>query len=567
MLQDVLLKQGQALKQGLAHLTSNIRDIEVKGSKWTHKEARALKQGLAHLNNNIIDIESAVEKGFGKGSEWISKEFKSLAKNTPHIIKENEEYAEKELNKLKHDVHSAEEWFETELHKSGEATSDTLESLKHRINNLNKSIHHLENSGSKIISDEAKSIGHGLHEVGEDLSILEDKIMRKIIDLLKSYPEGLTIAGIIKKLNLARHTVLARLNTLVGKGFVKIRKINMAKLHFWNAHIKEHEHDIKVVPLAESHISVNENTAEREEPIDIEKLKAEIRGEIEHELVEGKIEKEEAQIEEQRRPIKKIIGSTKDAGKEFGKERIKTGIEGLDDLISEGIPKGANIIVAGGPGSGKTILCLQILAYHASRGKKCLYMSFDDSESRLEQNMKDFGWNPGKLEKSKNLRIQKFNPFDITRSVDALMMKAKGELLIDLDPILLPENYKPDFIVVDSLTAISSAFTESDANRRPYIEQLFKLFDRIGATSFLITETSHIPTAFSTIGAEEFLADGIIALYNVKKGNARQKALEVIKLKGVRHEEKIVSFDISNKGIKVNPKKKVFGKIEEHGSY
>src|SRR3989344_3422189 len=66
-----------------------------------------------------------------------------------------------------------------------------------------------------------------MEEVGKD----KHKI--KIVDLLKNHPEGLTISDIMRKLALARHTVLARLHHLVGKGDVDVRQINMAKVHYF----------------------------------------------------------------------------------------------------------------------------------------------------------------------------------------------------------------------------------------------------------------------------------------------------------------------------------------------
>ena len=51
---------------------------------------------------------------------------------------------------------------------------------------------------------------------------------------------------------------------------------------------------------------------------------------------------------------------------------------------------------------------------------------------------------------------------------------------------------------------------------RIYIEQLFRFLEGSGATSFLITETEQIPKIFSRSGVEEFLADGVIVLYNLK---------------------------------------------------
>ena len=240
---------------------------------------------------------------------------------------------------------------------------------------------------------------------------------------------------------------------------------------------------------------------------------------------------------------------------------IFTGIDGFDALIEQGIPIGAAVLLAGGAGSGKTILALQTLNYHATSGKKCLYMSFEESEAKLIRHMEDFGWEPQKLIREGNLLVKRFNPFDITRSVDALLMRSKGELLIDVQPIIFPDNFKPEIIVVDSLTAIASAFTGKEDSYRIYIEQLFRFFEEIGATSFLITETHQVPTVFSTTGVEEFLADGVVVLYNIRRGNIRERAIEVLKLRGAGHQQKIVAMNISSDGIEVFPEQEVFGGV------
>jgi circadian clock protein KaiC len=242
------------------------------------------------------------------------------------------------------------------------------------------------------------------------------------------------------------------------------------------------------------------------------------------------------------------------------KERdyVKTGIKGLDTLLSSGVPKGASIILAGGAGSGKTLLGLNILINKAREGKKCLYMSFEESENRLREHMDDFGWNPKALEESGNLMIRRFSIYDISRSLDALMAKTEGELLIDVTPIIIPAGFKPDFIIVDSLTAIASAFRGNESYRS-YIESLFRYFESMRVTSFLITETEEVPTIFSPTGVEEFLADGVIVLYNIRKGNVRENAIEVLKMRGVKHLKKVVAMRVvSDVGIEVYPDQEVF---------
>ncbi|HWR27286.1 MAG TPA: ATPase domain-containing protein, partial [Candidatus Thermoplasmatota archaeon] len=97
---------------------------------------------------------------------------------------------------------------------------------------------------------------------------------------------------------------------------------------------------------------------------------------------------------------------------------------------------------------------------------------------------------------------------------------------------------------------------------RFYVERLFRFFEKIGATTFLITETQQIPEVFSPTGVEEFLADGVVVIYNIRRQNTRENAIEVLKMRGAKHQKKIVSMNITEKGIVVNPNKEVYSEIE-----
>jgi len=436
----------------------------------------------------------------------------------------------------------------------------------------------------------------------------KDKTKIRVVDLLKSYPDGLTIKEMMDKTGLARHTLLSRLHHLQGEDKIGVRQINMAKLHRWKHEneekVEKSPQDVEVASLKEEHIKSKplEHKALEQKPVavsekpgeetpgklDIAAIKAEVEAElkggkiskvskvqdelkgdkvskVQDELKDGKISKVQAQVLEQRAPIKKSVGdlvSSITRGKAAPKNFIKTGIEGFDELLESGIPEGNSVIIAGGAGSGKTILCLQTLFYHATAGRKCLYMTFEESEEDLIDHMESFGWPARELIKKGTLKIQRFNPFDITRNVDALLAKQKGELLIELDPIIIPDDFKPDFIVLDSLTAIASAFTGKEESYRIYIEQLFRFFEKIAATSFLITETEQIPKIFSTTGVEEFLAGGVVVLYNLKRGNVRENALEILKLRGAGHQKKIVAYKITPNGMVVYPDQEVFSDIE-----
>lgn len=236
-------------------------------------------------------------------------------------------------------------------------------------------------------------------------------------------------------------------------------------------------------------------------------------------------------------------------------------------MFSRGIPKGSAIIVEGGPGSGKTLFCLQSCVNACEQGKKVLFMSFEEPENNLRSHLNMFNFDSNQYEKKGLLRIKRFNALDIARSVEALLSEAKKELLIDVQPVLIPQDFEPEMIFIDSLTSISSAFSGESSRFRIYMEQLFRYLEAHNITSFLIMETPH-PTHLGNVvpgldQAVSFLSDGIIVIYSVVyEGGERGRAIEVLKMRGENINRKIVEMEIlDKKGIVIFPDKPLKGKF------
>ena len=245
-----------------------------------------------------------------------------------------------------------------------------------------------------------------------------------------------------------------------------------------------------------------------------------------------------------------------DEKKEEKKEEIlKTGIEGFDQLFNTGgIPFGNSVLVGGGPGTGKSTFCRQICYNMVSKGRKCMYVSFDESENRIIRSMKNFGWNIQEHIENGNFLIQKINPLDILRMKFGSIggSGSATELSYKIKPLMIPVDFNPEVIVVDTITSIIAASVTKEKNFRIYLQQLFGFFEETGATSFLITETEPFPNRYSESGIEEFLADGIIILYNLQKEDVRENSLEIIKMRFCKHIKKIIPMNITEKGIKIN---------------
>jgi len=197
-------------------------------------------------------------------------------------------------------------------------------------------------------------------------------------------------------------------------------------------------------------------------------------------------------------------------------------------------------------------------------------MSFEEPEYRLREHLKEFDFDAEKYERKGILKIKRFNALDIARSVEALLSEAKKELLIEIQPVLIPQDFKPDLIFVDSLTSISSAFSGEGSRFRIYMEQLFRYLEANRITSFLIRETpapTHIGLSYGGGGGGEavsFLSDGIIVIYNVfPETGERKRAIEILKMRGEAINRKLVEMDIATgKGITIYPDRLLKGKYK-----
>ena len=251
-----------------------------------------------------------------------------------------------------------------------------------------------------------------------------------------------------------------------------------------------------------------------------------------------------------------IAKRNKDAKSDSG--HIFTGVPGLDDMLGNGIPAGSSVLIEGGPGSGKTMLCLAIASYYCKMGKKVLYMSFEEPEKRLIEHLEPLDKDARKYISGDLLRLKRFNALDVARSVEALLSEAKKELLIDVNPVFFPADFKPDLVLMDSLTSISSAFSGEDSRFRIYMEQLFRYLEKENISSFLIREVAN-PTHTGRNSAEmgeavSFLSDGIIIIYNVLYPDGeRGTGIEILKMRGAAIQRKIVKMKISSNGIVVYP--------------
>jgi len=233
-------------------------------------------------------------------------------------------------------------------------------------------------------------------------------------------------------------------------------------------------------------------------------------------------------------------------------EIIPTYVNGFDSLLYDnGFERGSTVLIAGGAGTGKTTFCMESMYFGALHGEKGVYISFEEEPEKIKAHMKkNYGWDFDLLEEEGLFAIIKLDPAKIARQVEAILAAESGLLKIEMPKLEFP--IKPDRIALDSLSALSIAFRSEDSYRK-YIRELFELLEEFNSVNYAIDETEQDPKIYSRSGVEEFLADSVVVLYNIKEDGKRKNALEILKVRSGKHVKGLVPYVIDEAGFKVQP--------------
>ena len=247
-------------------------------------------------------------------------------------------------------------------------------------------------------------------------------------------------------------------------------------------------------------------------------------------------------------------------------ESAPTGVEGLDELMNGGIPRGRIILVLGGPGAGKTILASQFLYKGLSQyGENGILVSLDESQNHYYNEMMKFGWDFKKAEEE-----GKFLFIDATRISRVAILKEKmlkeetsslrGKQL-QIDRLIEELQTKIQQIgakrvVLDTLASLFYRFLDPIERRTAGIDLIESLSD-LGSTTLVTTELSHLGLERNLLD-EEFLVHGVIMMQTLFSGGTTTRALQVEKMRGTSINSNLVPYTIDRNGIEIFPSMSVF---------
>lgn len=233
-------------------------------------------------------------------------------------------------------------------------------------------------------------------------------------------------------------------------------------------------------------------------------------------------------------------------GGRMASEYIYTHILGLDEKMEGGIPKGYIILISGPPGSYKSSIAFYI-AYKNMLFKeegKVLYLTLSQNKESLISQMEEMNLNLKNLPKGTKFEI-----------INGDFLREGGIKNID-DFIALMEKYRErwenmDFLIVDHLNFLYLYTIMRSKDAVMDIVKLFEFMRKIGATTFLISETPWESNKLSQFEIEPYLCDGIFHLNMERIGRTLGRYISVIKLRGRKHSTDYYPLVVDDMGFRI----------------
>jgi circadian clock protein KaiC len=207
-------------------------------------------------------------------------------------------------------------------------------------------------------------------------------------------------------------------------------------------------------------------------------------------------------------------------------ERVKTGIEGMDELMDGGLIRGDIHLLSGGPGTGKTIIATNFAFSRASAGETVVYATFEESAEYLRRNAKLLGMDFKPLEKEGKLAI-----------VDLETLRGQ-ELETNISLLIqATEEAKGTVLVIDSMTALLMA-CDTQFEMRTFMKSVYNTLKQHGITTLMTGSLA----GERQIGLEGFMTDSVMAVENYVDGVEMKTRFVILKMRGTNHNKRYHSL-------------------------
>lgn len=228
-------------------------------------------------------------------------------------------------------------------------------------------------------------------------------------------------------------------------------------------------------------------------------------------------------------------------------KRIRTGVPGLDDVLSGGLSQNRVYLVEGSPGAGKTTLALQFLLEGVSKGEKGLYITLSETVEELHEIADSHGWSLESVSLFQLVNDAGFDP-DSEQSIlhpsEVELGETTRSIMAEVDRV------GPARVVFDSLSEMR-LLAQSPLRYRRQILAIKNYFSTRKCTVILLDDNT------AEVGDQQLhsIAHGVIKLEQLAQefGKERRR-LNVVKMRGMKFSGGYHDFILNTGGLIVFPR-------------
>jgi circadian clock protein KaiC len=227
--------------------------------------------------------------------------------------------------------------------------------------------------------------------------------------------------------------------------------------------------------------------------------------------------------------------------------KTPSGIRGLDEITFGGLPKGRPTLIAGGPGSGKTLMSMEFLVRGATDyNEPGVFMAFEETAEELVENVASLGFDLNELISEKKILV------DYVR-VERSEIEETGEY--DLEGLFVRLSCAIDSIgakrvVLDTIESLFAGLG-NESILRAELRRLFRWLKDKGVTAIITAERGE--ATLTRYGLEEYVSDCVILLDHRVQNQISTRRVRVVKYRGSIHGTNEYPFLIDEKGISILP--------------
>jgi circadian clock protein KaiC len=219
------------------------------------------------------------------------------------------------------------------------------------------------------------------------------------------------------------------------------------------------------------------------------------------------------------------------------RERISSGVPGLDQMLGGGFYRGSSILISGTAGTGKTSIAGHIATATCLRGERCLYFSFEESSSQISRNLESIGLDLAHWMKQDLLRIHSTRPTLYGLEMHLAVMHKQIE------------DFAPTTVIIDPVSSFTNTGSAADSH-----SMLIRLIDYLKSRQItcLMTSLTGGGLAYEQTQVNvSSIVDSWILMRDIELGGERNRGLYVLKSRGMAHSNQIREFLLTSHGIEL----------------